>query len=342
MKEILLIQQKIIPEMIELLKKRFDILSNIYYNQPIGRRTLSQELNLGERVIRTEVEFLKNQGLIEVTPAGMIITKEGEKILGDLRELIYEINNYKHVEEKLERFLKIKKVIIVSGDSEKDKTVLKEMGRVCANYVKDLIYDGSIISITGGTSVAQVVENFPKLNTKGVLVVPARGGFGRDVETQANTLTANLAKKINANYRLLHVPDNISLETLETIANEPEIKEILDILPKTNILIFGIGRADEMSKRRGMAKEQIDELIKKGAVAEAFGYYFNSEGEVVFRTSSIGINFSDVKNIKNVVAIAGGKNKAEAIIATKINNPNMVLVTDEAAANEMVNMLSNK
>ncbi|MCX7904816.1 MAG: sugar-binding transcriptional regulator [Caloramator sp.] len=342
MKKVLAIQQKIIPEMIELLKKRYEILKNIYYNQPVGRRSLSQELNLGERIVRTEVEFLKNQGLVEVNPIGMVLTRDGEKILEELKEIIYVLNDYKHLEEKVQKLLKIKRVIIVPGDSEKDKTVLKEMGRACANYVKEIIHEGSIISLTGGTSVAQVVENFPRIVTKDVLVLPARGGIGRDVEIQANTLTANLAKKISANYRLLHVPDNISLETLETIANEPEVKEILEILSKSDLLIFGIGRADEMSKRRGMSPQQINELISKGAVAEAFGYYFNKSGEAIFRTPSIGINFYDVKNIKNVVAIAGGKNKAEAIIATKVNNPNMVLVTDEAAANEIINILHSK
>jgi central glycolytic genes regulator len=342
LKKVLSIQQKIIPEMIDLLKKRYEILKTIYYNQPVGRRALSQELNLGERIVRTEVEFLKNQGLVEVNPIGMILTKDGEKILEELKEIIYVLNDYKHLEEKVQKLLKIKRVIIVPGDSEKDRTVLKEMGRVCANYIKELIHEGSIISLTGGTSVAQVVENFPKINTKDVLVLPARGGIGRDVEIQANTLTANLAKKINANYRLLHVPDNISSETLETIANEPEVKEILDVLSKSDLLIFGIGRADEMSKRRGMPPEQINELIDKGAVAEAFGYYFNKNGEAIFRTPSIGINFYDVKNIKNVVAIAGGKNKAEAIIATRVNNPNMALVTDEAAANEIINILHSK
>lgn len=45
--------------MIDLLKKRYEILKTIYYNQPVGRRALSQELNLGERIVRTEVEFLK-------------------------------------------------------------------------------------------------------------------------------------------------------------------------------------------------------------------------------------------------------------------------------------------
>ncbi|MGB9810105.1 MAG: sugar-binding transcriptional regulator, partial [Caldanaerobacter sp.] len=41
MKDIIALQQKIVPELIELLEKRYAIMRNIYFNQPIGRRALS-------------------------------------------------------------------------------------------------------------------------------------------------------------------------------------------------------------------------------------------------------------------------------------------------------------
>ena len=71
MQEILKLQKKIIPELVELLEKRYNILSTIYYNQPIGRRILANKLNLGERVVRTEINFFKEQGLIEIHTPGM-------------------------------------------------------------------------------------------------------------------------------------------------------------------------------------------------------------------------------------------------------------------------------
>lgn len=341
LENLLAVQQKIIPEMVELLDKRYHILKKIYYNQPIGRRGLSQELNLGERIVRTEVNFLKEQGLININSIGMVVTEEGENILGSLEELIHSINGLSKIEEKLQRYLNISKVIIVPGDIDEDSTVLKEMGRVAAGYIKNLITNNSIISLTGGSSVAQVIENFPKINKSGVMVVPARGGMGRDVETQANALASKLASKIGGNYKLLHVPDNISYEALETMMNEPDIKETINYISKADILIFGIGRADEMSRRRGMSEDSIQDLLSKGAVAEAFGYYFGKNGEIIYITPTMGVNFSDVASIKNVIAVAGGKNKAHAIIATKTHNSSGVLITDEGASREIIKIVEN-
>ena len=63
MQEILTLQKKIVPELVEVLEKRYNILRTIYYNQPIGRRGLANQLNLGERIVRTEISSLKCQGL---------------------------------------------------------------------------------------------------------------------------------------------------------------------------------------------------------------------------------------------------------------------------------------
>jgi central glycolytic genes regulator len=250
--------------------------------------------------------------------------------------MIHEINGLNVLEEKLQKYLQIGKVIIVPGDTDSDPTVLREMGRIAANYIKGLIHDNSIISLTGGSSVSQIVDNFPKISKENILVVPARGGMGRDVETQANTLAAKLAIKIGANHKLLHVPDNLSHGALETIINEPDIKDTISKVAKSDILIFGIGRADDMAKQRGLSDIKLTEIEDKGAVAEAFGYYFNREGEIIYTTSTIGVNFSDVKYIKNIIAVAGGSNKAEAIVATKTHNDSMVLVTDEGAAKSIL------
>lgn len=339
LRDLLVLEKKIVPEMLELLEKRYHILKSIYYNQPIGRRALSQELDIGERIVRTEVNFLKEQGLVDINSIGMMVTKEGESILDSLERIIHEINGLSSVEEKLQKYLGVIKVIVVPGEVDNDKTVLKEMGRIAGSYIKKLINENSIVALTGGTSVEQVVENFPRVYKPNALIVPARGGIGRDVETQASTLAAKLAGKLGANYQLLHVPDNLSHGALETMMNEPDIKETIENVSKADILIFGIGRADDMSKRRGLQEEQIQKLLEKGAVAEAFGYYFNKKGEVIYKTPTMALSFDDVKNIENIVAIAGGTNKAEAIIATKTYNPAMVLVTDEGAAKEMLRLI---
>lgn len=340
LEDILKLQQKIVPELIELLEKRYNILRTIYYNQPIGRRILANSLDLGERVVRTEINFLKNANLIEINTPGMTVTSEGESIIDKLKNFIHDIKGLSEIEEMIKDALKLKNVIVVPGDMDEDKTVVKELGRAAANFVKNIIHNNDIIALTGGTTIKEVIDNMPRIsNLKDILVVPARGGIGKNVETQANTLAASLANKIGANYRLLHVPDNLSDKALDTILNEKDIKEIIDFIKHANILIYGIGRADEMARRRGVTGEKIEELIKLGTVGEAFGCYFDRSGREIYSTPTIGINTVDLKAVNNPVAVAGGKSKAEAIIATEMNHDYGSLITDEGAAREILRII---
>jgi len=341
LQEILKLQQKLVPEFLELLEKRYNILRTIYYNQPIGRRVLSNNLLIGERIVRTEINFLKKQNLININTPGMTITDEGEEVIDKLKDFIHEIKGLSQIEEFIKEKLKIQNLIIVPGDLEQDKIVLNEIGRAAAKYICSLIRKDSIIAITGGSTIKEVVDNvFKPSDFKNVLVVPARGGIGKNVETQANTLAASLANKIGANYKLLHLPDNLSNNVLSSIVNEEGIKEVIENIRHADLLIYGIGRADEMARRRGVSLPTLSSTSESEAVGEAFGYYFNSVGEVVYSASISGIKNDDMKKIKSQVAVAGGKSKARAIVAAEMNNFNSVLITDEGAAREIVKLLS--
>jgi central glycolytic genes regulator len=340
LQEILKLQKKIIPELVELLEKRYNILSTIYYNQPIGRRILANKLNLGERVVRTEINFFKEQGLIEIHTPGMTVTKDGEKIVNELKEFIHDIRGLSEVEEQVKSLLNIRKVIIVPGDIEKDPQIVKDLGKASAKYLKEVIKDNSIIALTGGSTIKEVVEAFPKVNFSNVLVVPARGGMGRNVETQSNTLAASLAKKVNGTYKMLHIPENLSDDILETLLKKKNISEVVDCIRKADILLYGIGNAEHMAQKRGAEDSEIMKLIDLGAIGEAFGCYFNKKGEVVFRTAIVGLDINEARKIKTHIAVAGGKNKVSSIISTQLNNSNSILVTDEAAGKQIVRILS--
>ena len=342
MQEILDLQRKIVPELVEVLEKRYNVLRTIFYNQPIGRRMLASELNLGERVVRNEIDLLKSQNLIEINTPGMTVTKDGQYVLEGLKEFIHQIKGLNDIEESIKSFLGLKDVVIVPGNVEENPATLKELGKAAANYMKNIIKNNDIIAITGGSTIKEVVEAFPKVsNFSDVLVIPARGGMGRKVESQANYLAAALANKVNGTYKLLHIPENVSMEVLEGLLKEKQIKEVIENIHNADILIYGIGNAIHMAKKRGLSEEYINKLENLGAVGEAFGCYFNKASQVVSENTPVGININDAKKINTHIAVAAGENKVEAIIATEMNNSNAVLVTDESAGRKIAELIKS-
>ncbi len=329
--------QKAAPEIIEVFEKRYTILKSIYTHQPIGRRTLSTRLSMGERIIRSETTVLRETGLIEMKATGMVITPEGEEVLDGLWALSGAFKGFLELEQRVAKILKIRRVVIVPGNSDGDISVRSIIGKAAAKMLGDMIHNNSTIAVTGGSSVCAVALALSKIHTvSDIMVIPARGGIGKEVEYQSNTIASIFAKKLGGGYKLLHLPDQLTAEASETLLNDPDTKQVIDDIKHADILICGIGRAEDMASKRNVSTEQFSALMTSGAVAEAFGYYFNRKGEIIFASNSIGLHFEDLRCIPEVVGVAGGKQKAEAIIAVLTGWTNSTLITDEAAALEIL------
>ena len=200
-----------------------------------------------------------------------------------------------------------------------------------------------ILAVSGGTSCAAVADMLPEGPAPaGIEVVPARGGLGEVVDYQANIIAARVAQKLKARYRLLHLPDSLGTEALQIVMKDEKIQEILAMINSAKVLLHGIGTADEMARCRNATPEEIKKLESKGAVGEVFGLFFNARGEIVERIPGLGLYLEDlIKCAKHVIVVAGGRRKAEAIIAIVGNHPRDILVLDEGAARRILEISGN-
>jgi central glycolytic genes regulator len=337
--KILEIQNQIVPETVELFMRRYEILRIISDFQPIGRRSLSNKLGITERTMRTEIEKLKEIKLIHIESSGVWLSDIGKEMLSEVQKTFYYIKNLSETELKLKEKLKLRRVVVVAGDVNKDKYTFNELGKKAGEVVLDLIKPDTILGITGGTTMACVVNQMNKKNNiKNLLVLPARGALSEELGIEANTIAANLAEKLNSEYKLLHIPDNLDCNELKALKNNKIIRDVLDDIKKINLLVFGLGNAKDMAYRRKADNSIFEKIEEDNLIAEAFGYYFDQDGMMKMQTNSVGISIENYNQIKDIVAVAAGSSKAEAIYAISKFNNNFILVTDEGAANKILSL----
>ncbi|PTX59611.1 central glycolytic genes regulator [Melghirimyces profundicolus] len=333
MKSILELQRQLLPDLLEVMRKRYEVLRHIRLMQPVGRRSLASALAMTERVLRSEVDFLKDRGLVRIEAVGMSLTPLGADLVSDLEPIIKDLFGLTELEIRLARVLRLKKAVVVQGDSDQSDWVKKEMGRAGVRLLKQTARPGQVVAVAGGTTVAAVAEMMkasPALRES--IFIPARGGLGEEVELEANYITSLMAQKAGGRYRLMHVPEQLSHEAYDTLIREPHIQEVLELVRSARIVVHGIGDATTMATRRKSSPELLRLLQEKGAVGEAFGYYFNRKGEIVYRGRSLGLSLEDLENVEMTIAVAGGAGKAEAIAAVCPVSGRDTLITDEAAA----------
>lgn len=341
MENTLAAQKVIFPDLLNVMRERYNVLYTISLYAPIGRRGLIEQTGYPERLIRKETELLHKQNLIDMTTKGMYITKAGKIILDDLYLFNRELVGITTLETQLKEIVGANKVIVVPGDSDASDFAKREIGRATVNYLLSIVKQDVTIAVTGGTTMAAVANAMVPIEGHECLFVPARGGIGEKVENQANSIVAKMAEAEKGNYHLLHVPDPLSETLYQTIINEPQIKDMLSIINQTDIVIHAIGEALAMASRRKTSDRVMRKLIDKQAVSEAFGYYFDIHGNIVHKVRTVGIQLEDLTSIDHVITVAGGKSKAQAIISYMIHGKSDVLITDEAAALEIINIQNN-
>jgi|SRR5690625_3863146 len=336
MKDLVQMQKIMYPDLLKSMQQRYSILYTISLFHPIGRRGIVTQTGFPERFVRKEVDFLQQQGLIFATTKGVEITEEGKSIISDLHQFVRELMGLTTLEHKLEDLMLVDKVIVVGGNSDINDFVKQELGRATVAYLKNIINEDVTIAVTGGTTMASVADAMVPFKNHSCLFVPARGGIGENVDYQANTIAAKMALAENGDYRLLYVPDPLSEKLYQTMIHEESIRETLTLIRNAQIVIHGIGDALALAKRRKTSEAVLQKLTEEEAMSEAFGYYFNDEGNIVHKLRTIGIQLEDLVSTESVITVAGGKSKAEAIASYMKQRKSDVLITDEAAAKEIV------
>lgn len=324
--------ERLAPDLAQEIERRALVLERIGALQPVGRRQLAARLNLPEREIRTVATLLKEHGLVSLDAAGMSLTPEANDILPMARLFSRDLRGLTKLETALAAFLEVDKVCVVAGNADEDEHVLHEVGRSAAGRLRGFLQSGSTLAVTGGSTIREVAFSLSHGTAMNVMVVPARGGIGRSLETQANTVACEIAKRLGGHHRMMHLPDHLDEQALHELRKLSEIDETLALLERADVVLHGIGRADKMAQERQLPAALETEILRKGAVAEAYGCYFDLKGKLVYAASTVAHNLGALKPQCALIAVAAGARKADAIVAVMRNRHHAMLVTDEGAA----------
>ena len=328
----------IAPDLMEELELRTLILERVAALGPIGRRALALRLNLSERTVRAAADALREAGCITQSAAGMEISDAGQVMVETARAVSRGRRSIQAMEMTLSRRLGIERVCVVRGDADRDRQVETELAHAAAGQIRYLLQGAQVLAVSGGRTIAGMAQAIVSAAPMEITVVPARGGMGGMSHTQANTVAERIALALGGHHRLLHLPDGLSRNAAAELSRLPQVREALELLGSADVFLYGVGRAIELASRRGLSGQERDDLIAHGAVAEALGFYFDAQGRVV-GGASLALSEEDIGRRSRAAVVAAGSGKAEAILAVLRHHPHKLLVTDEGAAEKILEIL---
>ncbi len=220
---------------------------------------------------------------------------------------------------------------------------LRTLGMAGARYIRNLIESGrhGLIGIGHGRTLAAAIDLMPSVPAGAFKFVSLLGGLTRRFAASPFDVIHRLAERTGAEAYVMPVPFFANTaKDRRVLEAQYGVSGVIAMAREAELYIAGIGEVDRKSfiASAGMLDEEdIQEVMKTGAVAEILGHFFNAQGQHLPNSVSeraMAPRFEEMKRHK-IVALAGGTAKTQAIRAILEHGILFGLITDEATAKRL-------
>jgi len=203
-------------------------------------------------------------------------------------------------------------------------------------YIREHLHEGSCINIGYGDTPSRILNNLATLVEQPLSCVSLTGGVSYYLpDTRSNVFNAKL--------HLIPTPLLASSkEMAEAMRNEASVLEISRMSSFAQLSVVGIGAMHESAtifKTGVLNHNDFVYLGMQGAVGDLLSHFIDRDGvliETPLEERLISTPLSTLKSLKNVIGVATGDSKVEAIRAALRGQYLDVLITDDRTAGRLV------
>lgn len=337
MDRIITLMNELSPDAMSALERRYNTLRSLSYIQPAGRRQLAEYTDMTEREARSETDQLKKQGLIQSDSCGMRLTSEGMRVLLELYEAISAISDKRDMELALASILNIKAVSIVSGDADQKNMVYRDRGARAAKCFQRYAADISSAAVTGHKTVEYMTNSrFVSGRHVGLSIYPIRTAQLNSEDDNANNNCARLARKMGANYRLLHLGEGLTINEIEKRYQSAGVKEAVAGAMGAEVIVSGVNSLNSSPVFNAMSVRARESLLQEDACCELLGNFLKKDGKQINNPPIYSTAVEELGEARIFMLIAGGASSYDAISALACRLGNMHLITDETTAGALI------
>lgn len=300
-----------------------------------------------EKILLSEVATLyykKNLTQQEIAETMHLSRQTVSKILSDaIEEKIVEIiihdpqKECKELEEQICAVFDIRGCVVCSVSGRNESVHRLMTVRAAVDYILPILQTGNRkIALSWGRTIQELIQNLPKLATIGNTVFPLFGATDNENSYfSSNELARKMADKLDATPKCAWFPYMAdSDEDTFLLKQLGYYKQMQEMWNTADLAILGIGNT-EILDVFGKAFGYSD--IHTHAIGDVATHFFDRNGNFVnLYRNTLCASVENIKNAKESIAIACGKEKAEAIAGALRTKMIDTLITDEYTARQVL------
>ncbi|WP_282156071.1 sugar-binding transcriptional regulator [Cytobacillus gottheilii] len=297
-----------------------------YYYQNLTQEQIAKKLNVSRPAISRSLQKAKDYGIINFY----------------IKDESFQIVN---LQSSLEEKYGLNKVIIAPAYHLSEHEVFNLVVKEAVHYLKNALKSVSTVGVSWGNTLSTLVRKFPFEEIKHLTLLPLIGGISKmHIELHSNQICYDLMKKLYCNSNFLNAPA-LAENTLikNAFYDSPPILEVLEAGKNVDMAILGVASpysSDNLMRKIGYTgNRDLKEFERLNVVGDINSRFFNREGKEVdcrINNNVIGVSLEDIKNIPNIVLIASGVQKSEAVLTAVKAGYAHTLIIDEKIGNYLM------
>lgn len=292
--------------------------ATLYYDQKLTQQEIAGQMNLSRQTVSKLLNEAVRENIVEI-------------------RIHHPEANCKVLEKKLCEIFGIARCVVCSVSSEDDAMCRMMTVKTAVDYILPLVRKGGLnIAVSWGRTVQEFIRTLPEIHTKDNVVFPLFGATDNGKSYfSSNELARKLAGKLDAEVKhawFPYMPGSVAdYELLKQLSYYKKMQAMWDM---ADLAILGIG-SKEILEIFGETFGYSE--IHRQAVGDVATHFFDENGRFVnLYTNTLCASVDSIKNTKESIAIAYGKEKAAAIAGALRTKLIDTLIIDEYTAQRVL------
>ena len=299
-------------------------VAKLYYKEKLSQLEIAKKIKISKYQVTRLIKMAEKIGVVQIN-------------------IIDPSISMSELEEKLEEKFDLKRAIVVNNKGLSDSEISSKLGQEAAKYLLESIKDGDIIGISWGRTINEVVNALPsKINKKVGIVQIIGASHQLSVQLSSHDLAKRFAAKFGVEPLLLFSPSIVlNKKTKKLFLEDYSIKKVFKYFEKLTIALYGIGNLQSIPfvESEYITDEDIESLKRSKTVGDVVGNHFDINGkasETTLEDRLMSISLKQIKKVPYAVVVAGGEEKAEAILGALRGRYVKILVIDSKVAEKVL------
>ena len=288
-----------------------------YYFENMTQQAIADRLSVSRMRVIKLLEAARQNGVIQfrLRADGVAVTEQSRALM-----------------EKYH----LKDVFLIPGADREDASPNESIARAGAMYIADRLGDNACINVGYGDTLSRTLNHLATMVQSPVTCISLTGGV-------SNYLPNTRSSIFNARLFLMPAPLLASSpEMAAAMREETSVSEIIRMSELSSFTLVGIGPITESATvfRTGvLGNTDMFYLKVHDAVGDVLGHFLDRDGHLIpspIEDRLISTPLQQLKAMPNVVGLAAGSDKIDAIRAVLRGGYLDILITDEPTATQLL------